>query len=46
MTATRSTARPIDYRVDPFDLQLFEAVQLLGRRLVIGLEDVALRGGR
>lgn len=26
MTAMRSTARPIDYRVDPFDLQLFEAV--------------------
>lgn len=26
----RSAARPIDYRVDPFDLQLFEAVVALG----------------
>ena len=26
--------------------RIAEAVQLLGRRLVIGLEDVALRGGR
>lgn len=30
MTPRRSTARPIDYRVDPFDLQLFESVVVNG----------------
>ena len=30
VTATRTTVRPIDYRVDSFDLQLFEAVIVHG----------------